>query len=1353
MNLSFLFLALLVRISTIHCCSAGYFPKVLGGSIGDTILGGMKMHLDTQRVAVFGNTYDQSITDPSNTYKDFIIALYEGPEMTLKWTHYIPLTSGLELDIVGFSLDGGHIFALTSPSVRIFQFSAKTGQKERVIQAFSITTPTSIFHSAEMNGAGKLVFIALRSLIVCDMNSMICNRGYSPTNTYNRGATFGEWQNIAYHIISHNELGINRILINRINIDTDVMIKDQYIHDYTSYVNSNFEVAFRNFTEHGKSFLYTGMVTDLAVFQRLQIDTLCGNIASSDIFETTIDPAAFIYGIHPLSPTKLQAVFGLTNSAIPYQVVLANIDMQANVATFKNTLPSIGQYSKIRAAFYSADNFVLCTQGTFFIIDSSNSFTSVSPQATILIFQSVENLSCGMQYRMDSIQTQTISKRAPGFNSFLFEYTKASYTIIDISSSYPPYQPLDISQVTTLASCSTPQYSIAPMSALETFAFTVGNHYSFPVTPITPTKICSSAANPVVTYSATLNDLSPLPPFITFDSPNMQLVISSAALPGVYYVQVKGQLQDGLSQYKTYILMSNNPPEAQGIADLRVNLNVQAIQIIKFNDIDGDKVSYSFHTKGGTTLPSFIQYDQFLEQLVLSPTEQSQLGMYHLVLELTDNKQSSSYEFTVEILDSNFSNLISALTNLGPPIFTDSLSDLTVEAGKTSTFIFPSITDPDGDSFALSLTLGDALSLAIYKDSTLQISPLLSDYKPTPYEIKIKLTDNNAYPKFQTYTIKIYITQPIALEIPQANQTLLDTKNASTEPKLSPSDLMKTLKHSSFKLKRPTQNGKLDLLLTESDPNLASQLIRKLISQQSTILKVKIVTFNGSYEYPKNFTVSFKDYRSVTIQIEFGIKVSNGQELDSLQVSILRDIEAKDDKSRSVIRKGTQDAIVMPSQISIEQYELIQSMQDSAQTASYILTPGSILLNFFLQLCIQLLWNMLNDLSFMMSLSMVSVNVPGIAQVVQRILLGMIYLDLLDTSKWIDPIISSDEDGLVDQSLNPYFELSGFQSLYMLKNLGSTLVFVFMYVMAFVLSFVCRWMKSFSQKFTIIGSKIDSMIYWNGSLRFLIQQFQPLLLSSLINLCNLSEATSLSTIASMLSIISTFMIEMLVGVVIYIIIVGKGQTFDPLSKGFNQSTFIGRYWMVLTLMKWNILCAILVFGRDQYYAFQIVTLLGITVLFQILIIKGKPHVELTENIMSFVNEVMSSLYIYSLITFTEYNGENPLRDLCSMGLLGIVGATFAVNIGKFLIQTGKIVINKVNAWYKARNAKFRVVKLRPVQVSANSPTNLLDVQQQSNDKIELPSLLLHSEEAQGERTVDKTNMSVHERLTFQEMRF
>jgi hypothetical protein len=41
------------------------------------------------------------------------------------------------------------------------------------------------------------------------------------------------------------------------------------------------------------------------------------------------------------------------------------------------------------------------------------------------------------------------------------------------------------------------------------------------------------------------------------------------------------------------------------------------------------------------------------------------------------------------------------------------------------------------------------------------------------------------------------------------------------------------------------------------------------------------------------------------------------------------------------------------------------------------------------------LWGMLNDLSFMMTLTLISLSVPGIAQVVMKMLLGFIYLDLL----------------------------------------------------------------------------------------------------------------------------------------------------------------------------------------------------------------------------------------------------------------------------------------------------------------------------------------------------------------------
>lgn len=51
---------------------------------------------------------------------------------------------------------------------------------------------------------------------------------------------------------------------------------------------------------------------------------------------------------------------------------------------------------------------------------------------------------------------------------------------------------------------------------------------------------------------------------------------------------------------------------------------------------------------------------------------------------------------------------------------------------------------------------------------------------------------------------------------------------------------------------------------------------------------------------------------------------------------------------------------------------------------------------------IQFLWNLLNDLSFLMILSLISINVPGIANAIQVMMMGMIYLDILQTGKWLN---------------------------------------------------------------------------------------------------------------------------------------------------------------------------------------------------------------------------------------------------------------------------------------------------------------------------------------------------------------
>jgi hypothetical protein len=82
---------------------------------------------------------------------------------------------------------------------------------------------------------------------------------------------------------------------------------------------------------------------------------------------------------------------------------------------------------------------------------------------------------------------------------------------------------------------------------------------------------------------------------------------------------------------------------------------------------------------------------------------------------------------------------------------------------------------------------------------------------------------------------------------------------------------------------------------------------------------------------------------------------------------------------------------------------------------------------------------------------MISINVPGIGKILQVSLLNFIYLDILQTDLWLFPIlfptateVDNDDD---DKALNIYFEENGFTSLSLIKNLGSTFVYLFVYCM------------------------------------------------------------------------------------------------------------------------------------------------------------------------------------------------------------------------------------------------------------------------------------------------------------------
>lgn len=85
------------------------------------------------------------------------------------------------------------------------------------------------------------------------------------------------------------------------------------------------------------------------------------------------------------------------------------------------------------------------------------------------------------------------------------------------------------------------------------------------------------------------------------------------------------------------------------------------------------------------------------------------------------------------------------------------------------------------------------------------------------------------------------------------------------------------------------------------------------------------------------------------------------------------------------------------------------------------------------------------DLTFIMSLSMIALQIPGPASTVQEIFLQLIQLDILFPERWLTPLLSrgfTDEE--LDEDAEPTLTLGqmGYGSYYVVFNLGSTLTFL-----------------------------------------------------------------------------------------------------------------------------------------------------------------------------------------------------------------------------------------------------------------------------------------------------------------------
>ncbi|TNV88256.1 hypothetical protein FGO68_gene11483 [Halteria grandinella] len=157
------------------------------------------------------------------------------------------------------------------------------------------------------------------------------------------------------------------------------------------------------------------------------------------------------------------------------------------------------------------------------------------------------------------------------------------------------------------------------------------------------------------------------------------------------------------------------------------------------------------------------------------------------------------------------------------------------------------------------------------------------------------------------------------------------------------------------------------------------------------------------------------------------------------------------------------------------------------------------------------LWGMLNSLALLTMLSLISVNIPGIARYISRSLVAFSQLDIFPTSVFLQEslglkftVIGENSEDPDNDPLTSELADLGFGSRSTSINMGSTLVYLVGIGLAFAalgLFQIFSWripaIKSFYQK-------IHSLIVWGAVLRFLQQQYLTLYLSSLIKLYSLT---------------------------------------------------------------------------------------------------------------------------------------------------------------------------------------------------------------------------------------------------------
>jgi hypothetical protein len=162
----------------------------------------------------------------------------------------------------------------------------------------------------------------------------------------------------------------------------------------------------------------------------------------------------------------------------------------------------------------------------------------------------------------------------------------------------------------------------------------------------------------------------------------------------------------------------------------------------------------------------------------------------------------------------------------------------------------------------------------------------------------------------------------------------------------------------------------------------------------------------------------------------------------------------------------------------------------------------------------------------------------------------------------------------------------------LVKNMGSTFVYLAIYFLMILIYII---MIPFAKVFTTVDTLkgyLGKKLFMRYTLIIFFSQYPPMLLSSLINIYNISFKGLMEIVSTTISVSTLVILPFGLFASFYLIKRFRGlkmmedkvfqEKYSELISSDHKKNLVGSYWRVIVSLRWTLTLLVLVFARDHY---------------------------------------------------------------------------------------------------------------------------------------------------------------------------